>query len=430
MNNGNIDIKPPEVISMDQPGWLKTMRESAWKVYKDTSLPSRIPQLWRFTDPEKFLYTENGSNELKDTEIPEYVSAELSSGKSSVIVFNNSAGSVKVLMSEEAEKAGVIAGDLSTIVRDNKELTEPYLGKIVNSRFGKFEALNLAAWGSGIFLYIPENTVIKEPLHLINHIPDNGSFTLRTLIIADKLSEATVIDDVRGGSEKSNNDHTNIVTEVFAKESSNLNYINAQMLNSGSNIFHTCRNRIDNNAKSVTAIAGLGGKTTKANYGGMITGEGAESRLLGFVIGIKKKHFDHYTVHDHYAQHTDSNMDFRVVLSDKAQSSCVGRINIEHDALFSTAYQENKNLVLSPKCKVESIPELEIKTDEVRCSHGATMGPPDKDQIFYLKSRGINEKDAVQLITEGFMEDSLRQLPGKVRNILTDYISASLSEME
>ncbi len=430
MNNGNIDIKQPEILTIDQPEWLKSIREEAWKKYSDTPLPGRVAQLWRFTDPEKFLYIGNGKNEIVSREIPEKVSDEISSGKSSVVVYNDPAGSVTVLMSEEAEKAGVIAGNINEAVRNRKDLTEPYLGKLIGSGFGKFEALNLAVWDSGIFLYIPPKAVLEKPVHLINSIPDTGSFALRTLIISDKLSEATVIDDVIGGSDKAGSDNINIVTEVFTGEASNLNYINAQLLNGGGRIFHTYRNRLADNAKTVTAIAGLGGNVTKANYGGLAAGEGAESRLQGFVIGVKKKHFDHYTVHDHFAQHTDSNMDFRVVLTDKAESSCVGRINIEHEALYSTAYQENKNLVLSPKCKVESIPELEIKTDEVRCSHGATMGPPDRDQIFYLKSRGIEEKEAVKLLTEGFMEDSLRQLPDNVRYILTEHISDFLAEMD
>ncbi|MCH8285732.1 SufD family Fe-S cluster assembly protein, partial [candidate division KSB1 bacterium] len=197
-------------------------------------------------------------------------------------------------------------------------------------------------------------------------------------------------------------------------------------LEAGANYFLTHRSNAENDAKTLTVIASLGSKMTKANFGISLTGRGSESELEGFLLGEKRQHFDHHTIHDHLASNTLSKLNFKVVLKDRASSAYTGKIIIGHEAPFSEAYQENRNLLLSPKCRVDSIPELEINQDEVRCSHGAAMGPPDENQLFYLRSRGIPQSEAIQLIAEGFMEDALQRIPEDLKEHLRNYISVRL----
>jgi Fe-S cluster assembly protein SufD len=173
----------------------------------------------------------------------------------------------------------------------------------------------------------------------------------------------------------------------------------------------TYRTRVDRGGSHRPFIVSLGGRLSKFDVGTLLAGDGSETELLGVVFGAKGQRFDHHTVHDHAARNTRSNLEMRVVLTDRAQSAYTGLIRIGESAPFAEAYQENRNLVLSKRAKAETIPELEISTDEVRCKHGATVGPVDEDQIFYLMSRGIPWTRAVRMIVRGFVDAVLDRAP-------------------
>jgi Fe-S cluster assembly protein SufD len=168
---------------------------------------------------------------------------------------------------------------------------------------------------------------------------------------------------------------------------------------------------------------------TKADLGSHLEGPGANVELVGFLCGEGKQHFDHHTVHDHRAPHTYSDLDFKVVLKDKARSAYTGLIRIEPDAPQSEAYQENRNLLLTEGAKAESIPELEILTDDVKCTHGATMGNLDPEHLFYLMSRGLSRGEALRLIVGGFIEPTLSRIPEDLRERLRDHVEDRIKEL-
>lgn len=423
------NIAQPNILNSDQPDWLKSIRNESWNEYDSQPLPSRVPLLWRYTDPAKFVYNGNSTSTGSKHDIPEDILAEVKSGELAGVVYNDNGQNIEVVLNDDIKDLNLIIGDLKSISQNHPELVKDLIGTAVGKDFGKFEALNLASWTSGIFVMIPDNLVLKAPLYFLTNASDEGKLTSRSMIIAGTSSEITLIDEITGGPDKSSDGSSNInvVTEIFAGKNSSIKYLNAQNLNDGANIFHTHRVKLDDDASSLTTIASLGGKITKANYGGLILGNGCESNLEGFLYGQSRSHYDHYTAHDHHGQHGHSDMNFKVVVKDRSSSACTGRININKDAFFSEAYQENRNLMLSPKCVAESIPELEIKNDEVKCSHGATMGPPDQDHLFYLMSRGIPKDAAINLIIEGFMEDSLKRLPEVVRDRVSKYLSKKLA---
>ena len=173
-------------------------------------------------------------------------------------------------------------------------------------------------------------------------------------------------------------------------------------------------------------LAALGSSISKVNCGSLLTGKGAESNIFGLAIGDGKQHFDHRTVHEHQAGHTHSDLKFKVALRDKAHSVYTGLIRIDEEAAFCEAYQENRNLILSPDAKAETIPELEILNNEVRCSHGATVGRIDDLEVFYLESRGISRTEAIRLIVSGFVGPIADRLPEVVRDRLRDVIISRL----
>ena len=419
----------PSILQKEQPEWLRELRKEAWNAYRDFEMPGRIESLWRYTDPKQFVYSPNGSA-ISDSRSGSGISTDLKKkfddGEISGIVCNNQGSSFESILSDELIKAGVAVGAIHEFAISNPDFVKPFLGKIVGNDFGKLRDVNMALWTSGIVVHIPENVQFKKPLHLLTHAPEEGNFVLRTIIIVGEGSEISLIDEHAGGPENSNSHYINAVTETFAGKASHLHHLMVQNLEAGANYFLTHRSNAENDAKTLTVIASLGSKMTKANFGISLTGRGSESELEGFLLGEKRQHFDHHTIHDHLASNTLSNLNFKVVLKDRASSAYTGKIIIGHEAPFSEAYQENRNLLLSPKCRVDSIPELEINQDEVRCSHGAAMGPPDENQLFYLRSRGIPQSEAIQLIAEGFMEDALQRIPEDLKEHLRNYISVRL----
>ena len=182
------------------------------------------------------------------------------------------------------------------------------------------------------------------------------------------------------------------------------------------------RAEVGRDATLLTAITSLGSAVTKSDFGSLLAGPGATVELWGFLFGEGRQHFDHHTLHDHRAGHTYSNLDFKVVLRDRARSAYTGLIRIEPDAPESEAYQENRNLLLNDGARAESIPELEILTDAVKCTHGATVGTLDPLHLFYLMCRGLPRPEAVRLIVGGFIEPTLSRLPEDLSRRLRGHV--------
>ncbi|HEX9638569.1 MAG TPA: SufD family Fe-S cluster assembly protein, partial [Acidobacteriota bacterium] len=193
--------------------------------------------------------------------------------------------------------------------------------------------------------------------------------------------------------------------------------------------FMTQRALLARGARYLGLQASFGGSVSKFDVGAVLEGEGAESRIFGVTFGEGRQHFDHHTVHDHRAGHSHSDLDVKVVLKDRARSAYTGLIRIERDAPESEAYQENRNLLLSAGTRAESIPELEILTDAVRCTHGATVGPLDPEQIFYLRSRGLPYSEAVRMVVGGFLDATLQRVPEDLHARLEELVFNRLKEL-
>ena len=172
---------------------------------------------------------------------------------------------------------------------------------------------------------------------------------------------------------------------------------------------------------------GLGGRTNKVHLGNVLAGANAQAEMIGVVYGSHGQHFDNHTEHLHEANNSFSDMDFKVVLEDRARSAYTGLIRIEEHARNCEAYQENRNLMLDASCRAESIPELEILNQDVRCTHGATVGPIDEEQVYYLMTRGLPRRTAQTLIVEGFFGPALDRIGNEtLRQRLWDTIDAKI----
>jgi Fe-S cluster assembly protein SufD len=332
----------------------------------------------------------------------------------------------RVTLDPALVKAGVIVSDLRQAAREHPELVRSLLGSIVPAGAGKFEALNAALWRGGLIVHVPRGVEVGRPIHLWR-TPVGGFEAARVIISTGERAEATVIDESAGGAP--GRSLVNTVVEVVAGPASRLRHVTVQRLARTVVLHHSARGRVDRDAKLLSVVASLGGSVAKADLGALIEGTGGEVELVGFLFGEGRQHFDHHTVHDHRRGHSHSDLDFKVVLKDRARSAYTGLIRIAPEAPQSEAYQENRNLLLSDGSKADSIPELEILTDEVMCTHGATMGSLDPEHVFYLVSRGIPRPEARRMIVGGFIEPTLTRLPEDMRERLRRTVDAALASL-
>lgn len=407
-----------------EPGWLAEWRHTAWDRYAAADLPDRVVHLWRYTEPEKFLPDRITPVVPSAGEARESSVVELESAAAAILVED---GTVRGLtLSDELRDAGVILTDMATAAREHESLVRKHLGSAVGPEAGKFEALNAALFAGGVFLYVPRDVYVEEPIYLHQRgTRDLSGLFLRVLVVLDRGAEATVIDEY--GNEGDPRSLANTVVEGRLEDNARLSYFNIQRWGDRTRSHASQRFLLQRDASVTTVNIGLGGQYNKSDLGNVQCGENAAAEMIGVIFGSGNQHFDNHTEHVHRIGNSFSDMDFKVVLEDKARSVYTGLIRIDLQARNSEAYQENRNLMLDPTCQAESIPELEILNEDVRCTHGATVGPIDEEMVYYLRTRGLPEHEAERLIVEGFFGPALDRIEDeKLRERLWGYIDEKL----
>jgi len=412
----------------NEPEWLYSFRKEGWMRYNEMPLPGRVTNLWRYSDPRLFLVksdsdlmnlplgddrNERGDAEEIDPELAGY--GRNFADRSSIFI-----------LQPQYRRLGIVFSELSRVALTNPHLVDEYLGRLVGADFGKFEAFNAAVWNVGAFVFIPDNVIIDKPFYILRH-PAGPATVTRLLVVIGKNSEATIIDDYNCHC-RHEGEILNNVVELFAGPNAAVNYVQVQRLGPEARIHTTERLALDSEARGRSIFVSVGGHAAKINAGTVLQGKGAESRIYGIAFADSDQKFDHHTYHHHRAPNTYSDIDFKVMLKQKAASAYTGLIRIERDAPNCEAYQENRNLLLNEGTKAESIPELEILNDQVRCTHGATMGPVDPEMIFYLRSRGYSERQAVSSIVHGFVEPTLSKMQANIANVARELIYHKMQE--
>ena len=409
--------------SFGDPEWLLSQRKEALAIYRATDLPSRVSHLWRYTDPALFV-TDNGTgaDAGPGTKDQDSFPLELRKGFDASLVagaaYLRNGDGVNVILDPKLVSAGVVVMDLREAVRKLPDLVRAHLGSLIGPQFGKFEAYNSAAWTTGLLIYVPRGVEITKPIHIMSG-PSGTAQPLvqRLLVIVEDSAALNLIDEYGDGEVNSvGPSHVNSVVEMLIGAGARVKYVPIQNWSAETTSYFTQRARLQADAQLETTLTTLGGRISKVDCGAILAGRGAESNMFGLAIGGGRQQFDHHTAHDHQSGTTRSDLHFKVALRGHAHSAYTGLIRIEDKAPFCEAYQENRNLLLSSGARAESIPELEILNHEVRCTHGATVGKVNPEEIFYLEARGIDPADAVRLIVTGFVEPILAHIPDAARD--------------
>jgi Fe-S cluster assembly protein SufD len=270
-----------------------------------------------------------------------------------------------------------------------------------------FEAYNLAMHRGGTFLYVPDGVALEAPLQSLHWLSEQGALIQpRTVVIAGRGAKV-VFNDIYTSGPVEIASLVNPVTELYAAEDAQVGWVTWQDWGDGVRHLSNVKAKLESNAKLNTLLVTLGGEFSRTWKECEMAGEGAESIMLGLYFAHRKQHFEHWTVQDHWAPHTRSDLLYKGALDDQSRTVYYGTIKVRPDARQTDAYQANRNLALSREAKADTNPQLEIETNDVRCTHGATVGQVDDDQLYYLMSRGIPKGDAERLLIFGFFNEVL-----------------------
>ncbi len=433
--------------TVGEPEWLEKWRLNAWESFEAQPMPDRVTHLWRYTEPEKFLTDKvapllpvsadifGGSAAASESLLASF--REESGEQLAGVLVQDDADAVTLGIDPKWRDAGVIISDLSSAVRDHTDLVEKYLGTMVPSEQGKFAGLNAALFVGGVFLYVPAGVELEVPVHAVFRSgKDLSAVFPRTLIVLEEGAAATFIDEYASAPNAAVNGASprvvaHSVVEAHVGQNARLQYVNLQNWGMRTRSHHTQRAHVQRDGSVVGVNVGLGGLYNKADIAAVLQGSNAYSEMIGVLFGDSNQHYDNHTEHVHVHANTFSDLDFKVVLEDSSRSAYTGLIRIELDAANSEAYQENRNLLLDSDCRAESIPELEILNENVRCTHGATIGPIDEEQVFYLMTRGLSRRAAQRAIVEGFFAPALDRIDDEALNErLWSYVRAKLHRLQ
>jgi Fe-S cluster assembly protein SufD len=364
-------------------------RATALERYQALPLPTTKDEHWRFTDLAGFdpdSWTANGATEIASpgSLIDVEVSGLASVGESGIEI--------------ERAPEGVRFEPLS----DDHELLYSLVGWDE-----KFAAHNAAMWKHGLLVHVPRGIVVEKPLYVrIANAVEGGSLFWRLLVVAEPESRFTVIEEYASASPELSG-YSNAAVEIVVQAAAKVEYVSVQNFSRSTWHFASHHARVERDAELDWVAGGFGSANGKVRIQNDLAGPGATSRVSGAYFADGTQHLDYDTFQEHLAPSTTSDFAFKGALRDTARVVWRGMIRVEEDAQKTNAYQENRNLLLSKTAHADSIPGLEIMANDVRCTHGATLSQVDRDQLFYLMTRGLSRAEAERLIVRGFFQEVL-----------------------
>ncbi|HEX7050374.1 MAG TPA: Fe-S cluster assembly protein SufD [Longimicrobiales bacterium] len=402
-----------EARAAAEPDWLAARRLEAWNTYEALPFPTTKSEEWRYTDVSLFRLDELRLAEREAAPaVPAGARALLEGKRAAGRVLQVGASVVELELDAALRDRGVLLLDLDTAAREHPELVEAHLAtRAVPARAGKFAALNAAFWTAGVFVYVPRGVRLEEPIRVARWIDEAGVAVFpRTLIVAEEGSHLAYVDEFASPDFDAPALSCGAV-EVIARDGADVQYVALQRWGKGVRHISTQKTLAGRDANLDTLVVNLGASVARVDLGASLEGPGARSDMLGLYFASDDQHFDHNTRQDHVVPNATSDLLYKGALYDRSHTVFRGIIRVHPKAQRTDAYQTNRNLLLSPDAQAESLPNLEIEADDVRCSHGATVGQLDEEELFYLRSRGLTRAQAERLVVFGFFGEVLDRLP-------------------
>ena len=403
-----------------EPDWLRQIRLDAFEAYERLPMPDQRTEGWRRTSltglPKLDTFSPRPGQPTPSTYVEDPLADKAGA---SLFAFRNG-----MSMREDSPDAGWVM-DLQEALQEPllAMRIEQHFAQIVKPDIDKLTAFHYAFFNSGVVVFVPRGVALETPIWVNYHFDDPSQAALvHTLILMDDESEAQVVEDFTsnvGGVASG-------VVEQSLGANANLRYANLQRWSQETWSFSTQRAHLGPDASLRTLNVALGARMARNTVQVVLSGRGSQADLLGIVATAGRQHVDFQTLQDHFGDNTRSDLVIHDALRERASANFTGLIRINKSAHQTASSQEQKNILLSDRAKADSDPKLEIlNNDVIRCTHGAAVGPVDSEMLFYLRSRGMDQDAAEQLIVEGFFKSTLEKLGSEpIQDALWEAIAA------
>lgn len=414
----------------EEPEWLLRQRLEAWRRFEVTPMPDALSEEWKRTDParlslEGLTFDAPAAAIESATGLPAELRSlweEREEVAGRVVQLDSDV--VYQRLDERLADSGVILSDLHRAAGQHEAILGEHLFSRVSPAEWKYLALHGALWSGGCLVYVPAGVEVELPVEYALGLRTPGLAVFpHLLIVAEANSSITVIQESASPALAEVNVVSGAV-EVVAREGARVRLVDVQRWGPGVQHFSTARVALARDASFQAIHVGLGAALTKTRLDVLLEHEGSSAELLGLFMGDADQHFDCDTRQDHVAPRTQSDLLFKSALAGSASFGWNGVVDVRQSASHASANQTSRNLLLSPHASASPTPILEISAFDVeKCSHGATVGPVDQEQIFYLQSRGIPAEEAERMLVEGFFAEVLERVPseglrGRVQAVL------------
>ncbi|HEX3807473.1 MAG TPA: Fe-S cluster assembly protein SufD [Gaiellaceae bacterium] len=362
-------------------------REDAARRFAELPLPTTADEHWRFTDLRGFAPGEIVLNGHDRGQTPPMLDLDVA-GRAHV-----TESGIEILSAPDGITFEPLPADYpASIVPDDD----------------KFAVENLARWTHGLLVHVPKGVELDKPLY-VQVTSNGGSLYWRMVVKAEEGARFTLIEDLSSAADDVVA-YTNAVVELFVEPRAKIEYVSLQNLSKETWHFGRHKALLERDSELDWVLGGFGSKRGKVWIENDLVGEGATSRVTGAYFADGDQHLDYDTFQEHAAPNTESDFAFKGALRERATAVWRGMIRVEENAQKTNAYQENRNLLLSDQAHADSIPGLEIMANDVRCTHGATLGKVNREELFYLMARGLSRAEAERLIVRGFFQDVLDRI--------------------
>ena len=414
------------VQSRGEPDWITRTRRDAFADYQRKSAAELDPEEWKRIDlrtfrPNQYAVTASPGSATFETLLRDRADF---CGHAAHIDGVCTAEDVDSALSDQ----GVLFGNLSTLLASNRETLEPHLmSRGMRPDSDRFAAWHAAFWTGGTVLYVPRGVELAQPVHSLIGLSSAGAADFsHTLVVLEDGASATLLEETASSSADAAGLHIGGV-ELLLGRGARLRYV--QLQNWNQNTWHIARQagRVAADASLQWTVGGLGAKVAHIRQDVTLDGRGAHAEVNGVTFATDRQRLSYYTQQTHNAPDTQSDLLYKEVLRDRARVVWRGMIKVEQAAQKTDGYQRSDALMLSPSCRCDSIPGLEIEADDVRCTHGATTGQVDEEQVFYGMSRGLTRFEVMHMIVEGFFHQVYDRIPVQVvRETLSQAVEKKL----
>src|SRR5579885_326670 len=397
----------------NEPSWLKDYRKNSFAIYE--KLPPEVSPLYnKYTDANRMDSSQVTFSLSSDTTLPDFVKDRLSEISDNPSIIQIGTNISKINLPSELKSKGVVICSIHDAIKEHEEKIKQVFEKI-DAKQDKYVALNNAFFNSGICIYVPKNVSLEKPIHIISSLAlDQTSIISRNVIICDENSNASIVQEIYAPSSAKQQAYLEVL-DTTVKPNSNLELVTLQAMDENAVNFSSRAANIAQDARMSWYLGLFGSHLSRYKVNNYLNGTGATAHDTEVVFGNKNQSFDLSSNLIHNAPYTIGRVLEKSVLKDTSKSLFKGMIRIEKGASHSESYLAGHSILLDKGAKSDSIPGLEILTNDVKATHSASVAQMDEEQLFYLATRCLSKSEAQKIIVEGFLEPLSRKMSYQIR---------------